>query len=162
MPCQGWWLPVAVCCCAAGAAIVIRFWFSSKGAQKRTDDDSEVIAEVCSVAEAHEPLEVGECDWHNLSHTALGQEVQAQDRKLQFLVERCFPCDAVDVLHALFKPGSAFSRFWQEQQKHHNIQQGAWHKQSSPLGTHAPFAYMLVACAVNLACLVCPVHLALL
>ena len=137
---RGWWVPLAVC---VTAAVVVKFvWFKrgSKGAQSRNrdDDDSEVVAEQAS-SETHEPLIVSQADWASLAHTSLGQETQLTDRELQLLVERSFPCDAVDILHDLFQPGSAFWAHWQQEQNHHHINLGEWLKESTDLGTHAFF-----------------------
>lgn len=131
---QTWWVPALLCCGAT--ALVIRFvWCKSKEVKQKqhSDEETEVVTE--TVSEVLDSLNVEEQDWRNLAHTALGEPVQPQDRELQPIVERCFPCEVLDVLHALYKPGSAFWKFWQEQQSHHHISQGAWQKQSNATGT---------------------------
>ena len=138
---QAWWVPVmAVAVTAVVTAAVfklLRFRRGSKGAQNRNDDDSEVAVEEVTSSEPYEPLIVSQEDWASLAETALGQEIQSTDRKLQLLVERSFPCDAVDILHALFQPGSTFWALWQQEQHHHHINIGDWLKESTPLGTNA-------------------------
>lgn len=130
---QTWWVPALLCCGAT--ALVIRFvWCKSKEVKQKQhgDEENEVVTD--TVSEVLDSLNVDEQDWRNLAHTALGEPVQPQDRELQPIVERCFPCDVLDVLHALYKPGSAFWKFWQQQQSHHHISQGAWQKQSNATG----------------------------
>jgi hypothetical protein len=137
---QGWLIPAVVCCCLGGAAIVVRLvWLSSRGARRRRESHSEAVSEV-SNEDIHEaPQTVQELDWQDLKQAALGQKLNAPDQSLQLLVEGTVPADALDVLYALCKPGSLFWAYWQEQQNHHQVLQGEWHKQSSPLGTNIIF-----------------------
>lgn len=134
---QGWLVGVTAVVTAVAFKLV-RFRRGSKGAPSRNDDDSEVVVEQVSSSEPYEPLIVSQADWASLAQTTLGQEIQSTDRNLQLLVERSFPCDAIDILRALFQPGSAFWALWQQQQQnHHRINLGDWINESTPLGTNA-------------------------
>jgi hypothetical protein len=134
---QRWWgLGAAL---AVGGVIIVVRWVCSRRAQKQEQsDESEVVEE--GICEEPAQLVVEEQDWSKFSEHgfAFGQEAQpSPDQALELIVERCLPCDAVDILEALYKPGSAFWAHWQALQHHQNVSQGDWHKQSTPLGTQA-------------------------